>query len=391
MPSKRRRRAATIGRVTLERYLLRQLLVGMTFAVAGMAFVAVPGILVQAFHKLSGVGMGAILGFLPLVLVDLVPYLLPIGFLLSLVATYGRMAADNEWTAILMAGIHPLRMFVPAGVLALALSGLLYFLATEVSPQTKFRQRDYTKNSVVQLIRSLSPGRTKLKFGAFFLKARARDPQNRNRFEQVIIHVPPRGNEPAQSLYAATAEFGIEGSSMTIDLTWPRWVRVGVDVRLANTRISLDLDQLFEVDPTRSHEWKYQSSRELERRLQRTSELVATEGEAALAGKTPSDGFAMLHEVPKIAFELHARRALAAICPMFLLLGVSTGLLLRRGSQLTAFAAAVLYALVYYLLSMRLGKGLVASDAVPQWLAAWGATIAGTLLGVVMTVFALRR
>jgi lipopolysaccharide export LptBFGC system permease protein LptF len=377
--------------VTLERYLLRQLLVGMTFAVAGMAFVAVPGILVQAFHKLSGVGMGAILGFLPLVLVDLVPYLLPIGFLLALVATYGRMAADNEWTAILMAGIHPLRMYVPAGVLALALSGLLYFLATEVSPQTKFRQRDYTKNSVVRLLRSLSPGRTELKFGDFYLSSRARDPQNRNRFEQVFIHVPRRADEPAQLLYAATAEFGIEESSMTIDLTWPRWIGGGIDARLANARIALDLDELFEVDATRRHEWKYQSSRELERRLERTAQLVASEGEQALATKTPSDGYAMPNEIAKIGFELHARRALAAICPMFLLLGVSTGLILRRGSQLTAFAAAVLYALVYYLLSMRLGKGLVASEFVPQWLAAWGATIGGTLLGVGMTVVALRR
>jgi hypothetical protein len=33
----------------------------------------------------------------------------------------------------------------------------------------------------------------------------------------------------------------------------------------------------------------------------------------------------------------------------------------------------------------------VASEFVPQWLAAWGATIGGTLLGVGMTVVALRR
>lgn len=377
--------------MTLERYLLRQLVVGMTFAVAGMAFIAIPGILVQAFHKLSGVGMASILGFLPLVLIDLIPYLLPIGFLLALVATYGRMAADNEWTAILMAGVHPLRMLLPAAGLAFALSGALYFLATEVSPKTKFHQRDYTKSSVVRLLRSLSPGRTELKFGEFYLSSQRRDPLDRNRFEQVCVHIPQRGDEPARLVYAESASFHTDGAAMTIDLQWPRWIGPGADARGANARIQLDLDQLFEVDASRRHEWKYQSSRELQRRLARSEELIASEGREALAAKTQADGYVMAKDMKNVRYELHARRALAAVCPMFLLLGASTGLILRRGSQLAAFAAAVLYALVYYLLSMRLGKGLVNSDVAPQWLAAWGATMVGTLLGAVLTWFTLRR
>lgn len=377
--------------MTLERYVLRQLAVGMAFAVAAMAFIAVPGILVQAFHKLSGVGMASILGFLPLVLIDLVPYLLPIGFLLAVVATFGRMAADNEWTAILMAGIHPLRVLAPAAAFALVLSGLLYVLATEFSPLTKFRQRDYTKSSVVRLLRSLSPGRTELKFGDFYLSSRARDPLNRNRFEQVFIHVPKQGEQLAQLVYATSAQFETDGATMTIDLTWPRWVGAGIDARLSNTRLQLDLDQLFEVDAGRRHEWRYQTSRELARRLARTEDVLARDGPQGMAGKTAADGYVLPNELAKVRYELHARRALAAACPMFLLLGAATGLFLRRGSQLSAFAAAVLYALAYYLLSMRLGKGLVASQAVPQWLAAWGATIAGTLLGALMCWRALRR
>jgi len=377
--------------VTLERYLLRQIAVGMAFAVAGMAFVAIPGILVQAFHKLAGVGMSAILGFLPLVLVDLIPYLLPIGFLLAVVATFGRMAADNEWTAILMAGVHPLRMLLPAFVFALALSGVLLYLATEVSPRTKFRQRDYTKNSLVRLLRTLSPGRTELKFGDFYLSARARGALDRNRFEQVFIHVPRRGDEPAQLVYASAAQFTIEQSRMEIELSWPRWIGQGVDVRGGRARIVLDLDQLFEVDSSRRHEWRYQTSRELERRLQRSEAVLASEGAEALEGRTQEQGYVLAPDLAKVRFELHARRALAAVCPMFLLLGVATGLFLRRGSQLFAFAAAVMYALAYYLLSMRLGKGLVASSAAPQWLAAWGTTLLGTLAGALMCWRALRR
>ncbi len=377
--------------MTLDRYLLRQLCLGMAFAVAAMAFIAVPGILVQAFHKLAGVGMGSILGFLPLALIDLLPYLLPIGFLLAVVATFGRMAADNEWTALLMAGIHPLRVLAPAALLALVLSGVLYVLSSEVSPKTSFRQRDYTKGSVVRLLRSLSPGRTGLKFGSFYLKSRARDPLDRSRFEQVFIHVPKRGDEPAQLIYAAAARFHVEESTMEIELTWPRWIGQGVDARGARARVVLDLDQLFEVDAARGQEWRYQSSGELRRRLDRSEALIASDGLAALGTKTQAEGYVRPADLNKVRFELHARRALAAVCPMFLLLGVATGLFLRRGSQLFAFAAAVLYALVYYLLSMRLGKGLVNSAAAPQWIAAWGATMVGSSIGAFMCWRALRR
>jgi len=377
--------------VTLERYLLRQLLVGMVFAVAGMAFVAVPGILVQAVHKLAGVGMASILGFVPLVLVDLLPYLLPIGFLLALVATYGRLAADNEWTAILMAGVHPLRMVLPAGLLSLLLAALLYGLATEVSPITRFQQREYTKSSVVKLLRSLSPGRTELKFGDFYLSSKARDKDNRNRFEQVFIHVPKHDDEPAQIVYAASAQFTFDAGWMLVDVTWPRWIGRGTDLRLSQAQFRLNLDELFEVDANRRFGWRYQSSRELERRLARSKALLASNGPNALEGVEEADGYVRQKDLKIVNYEIHQRRALAAICPMFLLLGVSTGLLLRRGSQLFAFASSVLYALIYYLFSMRLGKVLGNSDVVPQWFAAWGATIGGSLIGVVMGWFALRR
>jgi lipopolysaccharide export LptBFGC system permease protein LptF len=64
---------------------------------------------------------------------------------------------------------------------------------------------------------------------------------------------------------------------------------------------------------------------------------------------------------------------------------------LRSGAQLGALATGVAYALAYYLLSMRMGKGLALSGAVPQWFAAWAVTIVGSIGGVVLCWRALRR
>jgi lipopolysaccharide export LptBFGC system permease protein LptF len=156
-------------------------------------------------------------------------------------------------------------------------------------------------------------------------------------------------------------------------------------------QLKADLNTLFKTGDMSALEWKFQPSSEVARRIDRSRELLALEGAPALEAKKDDFDYIPERLLDTATYELHNREALALVCPMFLLLGIPTGLLLRRGSQLGAFAAAVGYALIYYLLSMRLGKGLGVAGAVPQWLAAFGTTILGSLIGLVMSFFALRR
>jgi len=76
---------------------------------------------------------------------------------------------------------------------------------------------------------------------------------------------------------------------------------------------------------------------------------------------------------------------------LFLGLGAPTGLMLRRGTQLGALSVAVGYGLVYYILSMRVGKGLARSADVPAWLAAWITPALFLLASVILLRKALRR
>ena len=87
----------------LERYVLAQLAFAFLVAAAGILFIAVPAMAVSAVHKLSGVGTLAVVSYLPLLLAGFIPYATPVALLLALVSTYGRLAADKEWTAIQMA------------------------------------------------------------------------------------------------------------------------------------------------------------------------------------------------------------------------------------------------------------------------------------------------
>ncbi|NUP96902.1 MAG: YjgP/YjgQ family permease [Planctomycetaceae bacterium] len=377
--------------MTLELYLLRRLIGGLVFACGGMALVAVPCVLVHAVHKVAGVGMAAVLGYVPILMLELAPYLLPLGFLLAVVSSYGRLAADNEWTAMLMAGIHPLRLARPALWVALVLSGGLYFLSTNVSPSLNYQKKNYGKNSAMQLLKSLNPGRTELRFGDFYLSALERDPDDRNLFRQVFLHLPPSGEKPAQTIFAQAVQIVVDGSILTVEMAEPRWADERFDTRVGRASAQYDLDEYFSTDAKNRASWRFQTSAVLSERLDHTRGLVARDGEAALAGLSHSDGIIPFKDLRAAAYELHSRSALLLVCPMFLLLGLPTGLVLRRGSQLAALAAAIAYALAYYLISMRMGKVLANSAVVPEWAAAWGATLLGTLIGVFFTWRALRR
>lgn len=365
--------------MTLFLYVLRLLCAAVVISAGGLFFIAIPGIVVSAVHTLGGVNMGALLGFLPIVLVDLVPYLLPIGFLLALVSTYGRLASDNEWTAINMAGVHPVRMVWPALLVALVLGGFSHWLSTEVSPGLSFAKREYARNILVGSFRNVNPGRTEVQFNDFYLSAQARDP-NSNTFRDVTIHLPAKArgtaaktgeSQAGRTILADVATFSFPSDCMRIDLERPRSADEGHDVHVGHLAFEVDVDDLLQIKPKNRREWKYQNSRELSRML--------AAGE--LAEK----------DVRGATYEWHRRNTLTATYFMFILLGVPTGLLLRRGTQLGALAAAVGYALLYYLLSIRLGKTLTGWGMIPPAVGAWATTAIGSTAGLFLCWKAFRK
>ena len=361
----------------LQLYILRQLLVGVVFAVGGMIFVAIPGLVVSAVHKLGGVGMAAVLGYLPLVMVDLVPYMLPIGFLLAVVATYGRLAHDNEWTAMCMGGFSPYRLALPGLVVALAMTGATHYLVSHLAPGMRFERRDYAKRKVVEEFRNLPPGQTELTLGEFYMNARWREDSadGHDRFKEVHIHVPPErdvaDHEPGRTILADELDLSFEGEEMVIALSGARYIFADTQGYTDELELRRDLDALFETRTSDRGKWKYQPTHELVGMLER--------------GEVPE------RDVMKARFEVHDRLSVATTCLLFLLLGLPTGLILRRGTQLGALATSVGYALAYYVLSMRLGKALGESGALPPSVCAWATTGLGLVVGILLVRRAVQR
>lgn len=369
--------------MTLQLYLLRQIALSCALALVGLGFLVVPAITVQAVQRLGGAGLGAVVRYVPLVLIELVPYLAPIAFLLGVVATFGRLAANNEWTAMAAAGVHPLRALVP-GVLIAALGMLAtYALLATVSPEWKYAQRQFLVDSRAEAFRGLGRGRTQFAIGDFFIDAARTD--GNGTFYDVILGVPEQTEEAASPAGPAQAAEERDALVLVADK-----VRIVFDERFMEiffhqARALLDdedyasempyyrcaIDDLVETRKKNKNEPKYLTTRVMRARL--AGELVP--GEEALDAKRRED----------YRFEVQRRVALAATYFVFLLLGAGTGLWLRRGSQLGAMTVAIGFALLYYVLFMRLGTELAKARLIPIAAAVWSTNALFLLGGVLLT------
>jgi lipopolysaccharide export LptBFGC system permease protein LptF len=357
----------TIAALLIQLYVLRQLLHSIVFSVAGLSVIVLPTIAIQAVNKVGAISAGTVARYLPLVVAELVPYLLPMAFLLAVVATYGRLAAERELVSIKMAGIHPARLALPGFLVALPLVVGTDHLLARVSPELKYEQRSLLREADVSRFLVGMEGRNVLQFGSNVLKSEStRDRVKTN----VQLDMELDEGEPIK-VVAAEARIDVEGELLVVRMKQAKLLTENATFDNAAPVYTWKLTELFPRQAKDRSKAKYMTSTEL-------SALLA-EGTLAPA------------EREEFRYEIHRRHALSVTYLLFLLLGLPTGIVLRSSTQLGAFTGAVGYAFLYYVLALRLGKVLAATGAVPPVLAAWATNGLFLAVGAVLFVRALWR
>ncbi len=358
-----------IGReLLIQLYILRQLLVSVGFSMAGIGLIVLPTIAIQAINKLGAVSLMLVLRYLPLVFAELVPYLLPMAFLLGVVATYGRLSAERELVAIKMAGFHPLRLVLPAFAIAVPLSLGTNHLLGDVSPSWKYLQRTYLRQAEVEIFRTIAQGRTVLEFGDSSLLSES---VYGNVREGVLLDLVEQGEEEL-TIAAERATLDIRDDTLYIALEEAYVLTENARLHNQYPSFSWPLRKLFPVQLKDRTKPKYLTNGEMAEELERGGQHTEKERQDFL-------------------YEIHRRHALSVTYLLFLLLGVPTGIVLRSSTQLGAFTGAVGYAFLYYVLALRLGKVLAETGAVPAIAAAWATNGLFLLVGSVLFVRALWR
>ena len=357
----------------LQIYIFKQLVLALLFAVAGILFVALPGIAVSTVHRMPLADAKVLMLYVPMVLETLAPYALPVCFILAVVATYGRLAADKEWTAIQMAGFHPLKMLLPGVVVAVLLGLGTYWMVSYELPLAKKRQRSLLMAAATSSLHNLQPGRTTLEFKDFFLKAKWRDPEDQNILYDVHIRKPDDEGRYKVDMFAEKIYIRTEGDMFRGDLYNAVTVHESTGMTAKNERaqFGIPLDKLVGSKQDQGTRARYMTNPEIE------AELAA--------------GVEDEHRRISMEFDLEYRRSMGAIFLVFLGVGAPTGLILRRGTQLGALAVAVGYGLLYYIFAVRLGRELGRSGAVEPWVGAWSVPAIGAVIAVVMLWRAMKR
>lgn len=355
-----------------HRYISRQLLAAFAFAIAGLLFVALPGIVVSAVHKLPNVEPALLLRFLPLVLKGLAPYVLPLCFMLAVVAVFGRLAADREWIAMQMSGLWPMRFFLSPLLLAAVLALGTFWMVSEELPKLRERQRRFLVDAAASVIENLQPGRTSISLEGFYLKAADRD-EVLGTFYDAYIRVPEGTRGVQGDVFAGSVDIRIDSGFLFCRLRdWEAFdPRSGRNGHGADFEFWVDLERSVSRESRDMNKPRYRASSEIHAALD--------------AGSVEPE------DRRPFVYELHRRAALAAAFFLFLGLGAPTGLLLRRGTQLGALAVAAGYGIVYYVLSMRVGKELGLAESLPAWFGPWLPTAIGAAVSVVLLKRAIRR
>jgi lipopolysaccharide export LptBFGC system permease protein LptF len=353
--------------VLIQLYVLRQLLVSIAFSVAGLAVIVLPTVAIQAVNKLGAISVGMVARYLPLVVAELVPYLLPMAFLLGVVATYGRLAAERELIAINMAGIHPFKLTLPALLVALPLSFGTDRLLGEISPELKYQQRSLLRDADVSRFLAGMSGRNLLTFGKNVLKSESTEGSVRKNAE---LDMELEDGKHIKIL-AAEARIEVEGDYLVVRMKDMRFLTDKMSSFGANPTYSWKLSEIFPPQKKDKSNSKYRTNSDLSDALQDETLAPALRDE--------------------YRYEIQRRHALAATYLLFLLLGLPTGVVLRSSTQLGAFTGAVGYAFLYYVLAMRLGKVLAETGVIAPFVAAWATNALFLAVGLVFFVRAILR
>lgn len=125
----------------IDRYLLTALGVATAMGVALLSLVLVLGnVFKEMLDKLinHNVPLETILTFVAFVLPFSMTFTIPWGFLTAVLLVFGRLSADNEIIALRANGVSFARIFIPVLSFALLLSGVCFWINTEVAPKAQY-------------------------------------------------------------------------------------------------------------------------------------------------------------------------------------------------------------------------------------------------------------
>ncbi len=366
---------------TLDLYIFRQLVAVTLLGVFSLTLLLLLGQLFKELHALlveSGAPPSIVIDFVLQVIPFSLSFSVPWGFLTAVLLVYGRLAADNELTSMRMAGLSLWRLSAPAIVMAVALSGLCYYINIDIAPRGKNAMSEIAIKAATSNPRNLlhsGQAVTKLDRVRLYIEKREGD-------RLYGLHIYPAEEEQATgemstlgAMHARTADIGefdrtsrqllLNLHDTTIEHQEGTKTSLPI-VREMPMRVHIPLQNRRKMKPNRfTNDEIADALAHLDRIRPLDPETLGAVQTAAFS--TPSFPCARLlvqetaREIMRCQIELNPKNELAfrtegtqrasfaCACIVFSLIGVPLAITARRRDSTTGFALGILVAAIYFM------------------------------------------
>ena len=324
----------------IDRFVSRELLVNVFFAVAVLSLVLVVG---NIFRKLlpllvnHDVPMEYLIAFVAYVLPFSLIFTIPWGLLTAILLVFGRLSADNELIALRSNGVSISRICIPLGAIAVMCTVICLWLNVQAAPaaQEKLRSTIFdlaTRNPMAlfgsdQVIDQF-PGR-KIYVGK----------KEGNKLENITVFELNQNSLPVKVTYARTGmlEADLPNKQILMHLYQARYqerdqkdptnlrkIRDGIN--MVEGTLPISLEELYEKEKKRP----YRSALSIKQLLDQLESEDVRERSASLT-------------------ELNKRFSFPFACVAFAIIGVPLGVTAHRRETSVGFAMGLIVAVSYFL------------------------------------------
>lgn len=369
----------------LHWYVLQQLIWVFTLTLLSLTgLLVIVGIIGEATK--SGLGPEQIFDILPFIIPSLLPFTIPATFLLTVCVVYGRLAGDNEITAVKAAGINVIVTLQPAFVMAAILSLGTFYLTDQVIPWARANVERVIVTAMEDIFLGILREKNHFSDPGRGIAISVRRVEGTRLIEPHFRYGLPGGRAVNITAREATLNFDLDQQHVMLKLVEGQVVTPeGDQVNLADEEYPFPLPVQSEsarardlpIAELRSGMRKARGDREaLERRQVIATAFALSHGDfGQLSGAQYEQHVWKSRELTeqfhKFYTEIHMRLALGCSCFFFVLVGSPFAVLQGRRQFLTSFALCFGPIVIFYypivLVMMNLGKDDVIDPAIGMW------------------------
>lgn len=401
----------------LHRMLMRELIKVFLLSLVSVTGLFLLGGLVHEASQ-RGLSPGQVLAIIPLLVPSMMPWTIPATTLFATCVVYGRLAHDNEYTAIKAAGVNPLTLLRPALILGLITSGTTIGLYYDLIPRTQQLMRQSVISNSEAVLYSQLKRDGRLRYDKFPYVMFVRDVQGKRLIDVIFkrradVEKPWLGYDLIARAREARLRIDQHEGIGYVDMDRCVVYGEGSDLagNLQHRSFPFPLPEALTGDQSKNRPmaltWVELRARQVEAgaelaKLQADLDQALADYAAMPPG--PAQTVIQIHaahltnqvegatrHIKQLDTEIQMRPAIAFGCFCFVLVGVPMGIWFSRADYLSSFVSCFLPVIIVYYPLLLCGMNLAREGKFPIIPAVWTANVVLLIAGSIMTWRLVRR